>query len=377
MFSNFSNFGNWNDMYKNQQNMMSFWNNFSENSNQDKGFNWMNFPNFSNLPNFQEYAPQMEKWQEMMKNYDPLKAGEMMSKTSRDVFEKMMDSNSFYLGLYNFWENMSKEFIDPQSAEFKKEIEKMMDNYDTMIMEQFIPLMPEELQGLFMNPYNYIKNITGSYGQFMGPWTDISKSMADAYAEAMLKDPSTVSDVVSLWKEGYDKTFGALMKSPAFGISRDDIEQNSKMVDSLINFLVTSSEFFTNISGVVNDNSKKAFETYFELLQEGTEPKTFNEFYEFWSSKIEEALNEYFYTDEFTKLISVTVDSIMEFKIESDKAVEKLLENLPIVTNSEIDNVYKNVYLLKKEVRSLKDEIEELKETVNVKEEKTKTKNKK
>lgn len=401
MFNNFSNFSNWNDMYKNQQDMMNYWTDFynpSAKKENESGFNLPGFGNFTaqdffkqqkqmlemskyvpgvDLEKFQGFIPQIENWQKLMESYNPLEAGSMMTKNASDVYEKMMDSNMFYLNLYSFWENMTKEFIDPKSNEFKQEIEKMMNNYDTVIMEQFMPLMPQELQGLFMNPYNYIKNITSSYGQFMGPWADISKGMADTFAEAMLKDPSKLSDALKLWKEGYDETFGALMQSPAFGYSREDIRQNNKMINSLINFLVTSSDFFTNVSGVVNENSKKAIESYFEVLEEGIEPKTFNEFYEFWSTKVESALNEYFYTDEFSELIALTVDSIMEFKMDSDKFMEKLLENIPVVTNSEIDNVYKNVYTLKKEVRALRKELKELKKSINTDDKDQKTKSKK
>ena len=50
----------------------------------------------------------------------------------------------------------------------------------------------------------------------------------------------------------------------------------------------------------------------------------------------------------------------MIFKIESDKLIEKSLSDSPIVTKSEVDNVYKNVYELRREVRSLKKELEEL-----------------
>lgn len=346
------------DFFKQQKQMMEMWKNFSG----------------GNFEKFQDFIPQLENWQELMKNYNPLAGGPMMSKTASEVFEKMMDSNMFYLNLYKAWENISKELIDPNSEKFKKELEKTMENYDKMVLENFVPLMPKEMQGLFLNPYNYVKSLTKSFGDFYNPWMDISKSITDVYVESMFKDPSKLSETLRLWKEGYDKTFGALMNSPAFGISREAIEQNNKMIDSLINFLTTSSEFVTSISGVANEKSKEAFEKYFELIKEGTEPKTFNEFYKFWSSKVEEALDDYFYTDEFTKMISFTADAAMKFKIESDKATEKFLGNYPIVTKSEIDSVYQNVYNLKKEVKNLTKEIDELKEIIKSKDSADKSK---
>ena len=81
-----------------------------------------------------------------------------------------------------------------------------------------------------------------------------------------------------------------------------------------------------------------------------------------WSKHVENAIENYFYTDEFSKLIAKTADSAMIFKIEYDKVIEKALADLPIVTMSQVDGVYKKVYDLRREIRDLKKELEELKE---------------
>ena len=61
--------------------------------------------------------------------------------------------------------------------------------------------------------------------------------------------------------------------------------------------------------------------------------------------------------DEFSKLIAKTADSAMIFKIEYNKLVEKALADLPIVTISQVDNVYKKVYDIRRELRNLQKEI--------------------
>ncbi len=371
----FNDFSFWEDMYKKNQDMLSSWlDNSKKYEEYAKMFEMFNFfkhqekmtdvwNSFSkeNMPNFSSFEPQFKEWQDVMTSYNPLKYSQMMSKTAGNVYEKMMNSNSFYLNLYEAWQNINREMLEPHSEKFEKEIEKAMKKYDEILIDNFVPMIPKEFQGLFINPYHYIKTLTSSLKEFYAPWKSVPKEISAIYVEAMLKDPSKLSEALALWKKAYDETFGALIKSPVIGSSREAIEQNNKMIDALINFLIVSSEFSSKVNAVATEQSKKAFEEYFELIQEGGEPKTFNEFYKFWSENVEKAIDKYFFTDEFAKMIAFLADSGMKFKMESDKATEKLLEGTPVVTKSEMDSVYKNVYELKKEVKKLKKELEELK----------------
>ena len=88
-----------------------------------------------------------------------------------------------------------------------------------------------------------------------------------------------------------------------------------------------------------------------------------------WSRHVENAIETYFYTDEFSKLIAKTADSAMIFKIEYNKLIEKSLADFPIVTISQVDNVYKKVYELRRELRDLKNELEDLKKSTEAKQE--------
>lgn len=332
-------------LFEQQKQMMEAWKKFAE----------------ENAYKFKEFIPNYDEWENLMKNFNPIHSTKSMSKTASEVYDKMINSNNFFLHLYQAWEQAAKKLVNPQSEEFKKNMEKAMEAYDKILLENFIPVMPKELQGLFLNPHKYIKALTKAVGDFYEPWGPISQDLGGIFAEAILKDPGKLSDAIKMWKDGYDKTFGALLKSPVVGSSREIIEQNKKMLDALVSFLMVASDFSTKVMGVASENSKKAFEQYFDMLEEGSEPKTFNEFYKYWSDRVEAAIDKYFFTDEFAKMMGFVADAAMKFKIESDKATELFLANTPIVTTSEIDNVYKNVYELKKEVKKLKKEVGELK----------------
>ena len=255
----------------------------------------------------------------------------------------------------------SDEFLKPGTEEYKKNMTQLVDQFNNIFVNNLIPLLPKEIQGLMMNSQSYFNTYLRTLENFIGPWSFAYQNIADIFMETFYKDPMKLADSLKEWKDAYNKTFGVLVKSPVVGSSREMLEQNNRAVDAMIDMLISVSEFMTKALSVGYKYSQEAFEQYFESVDNGEDPKTFNEFYKMWSKHVENAIETYFYTDEFSKLIAKTADSAMIFKIEYDKVIEKALGDFPIVTKSEVDNVYKNVYNLRREVRELKKELEELK----------------
>ena len=376
----------WKDMFDNSQKMMNNWVEAfsnpmgSKNTNDDEKQEF-DFTNFQDVMSFQQkmyedwqkmfgalnpqnYANQnpYEVWQSMMGLYNPFDASKLMPKFNIEVFEKMMNSQKLYLGAYESWKNFNENVIEPGNKIYKENLDKMIDQFNRIFVENLIPLMPKELQGLMSDTQSYMNTYFTSLENVIGPWAKAYQNIADITMDSIYDDPMKLSDTLRQWKKAYDQTFGVLVKSPMVGSSREMLEQNNKAIDAMIEMLVSVSEFITKSSSVGYKYSKEAFKDYMESLEKGEGAKTFKEFYNMWSKHVENAIETYFYTDEFSQLIAKTADSAMIFKIEYNKLIEKALADLPIVTISQVDNVYKKVYDLRRELREVKKELEEIKE---------------
>lgn len=376
------NYNAWNEMFKTSQEMMKAWvdalpkRDPENKESQDKTFD---FSRYQDWAKFQQAW--MRSWEDMMKNagsqnpfanspyeawikmmeyYNPFDASKMMGAGTREVFEKILNSNKLYLGAYEQWKKFNDDFLKPGSDSYKENLNQLVDQFNEIFTNNLIPLLPKEMQGLMVNSQSYFNTYLKTLENFVGPWSFAYQNIAEIYMESIYKDPMKLSDALKEWKDAYNKTFGVLVKSPVVGSSRELIEQNNKAVDSMVDMLISVSEFMTKALSVGYKYSQEVFEEYLDSVDKGEDPKTFNEFYKMWSKHVENAIENYFYTDEFSKLIAKAADSYMIFKIESDKLIEKSLSDSPIVTKSEVDNVYKNVYELRREVRSLKKELEEL-----------------
>jgi len=376
----------WNEMFKTSQKMMDSWMNAfmnkedKEDDNGQDGFNF-SFENYTDWLKFQQflfkswqdmskmYSSQSdwftnpsEYWTKLMSSYSPFNLSDFMNIPTRNIFEKMLNSNELYNEMYKQWEKFNTDILKPNTADYEKNVHELIDQFNKLFTERFIPLLPEDLQGLMTNTQSYFNNYIQALENFIGPWAHAYQNIADIYMATALKDPMELPNALTQWKNAYDETFGVLIKSPVVGNARELLEQNNRTLDSMIDMLVTLSEFLTSSLSVTYKHSEEAIKNYFESIENGEDPKTFKEFYDMWSNYVEKAIEKYFYTDEFSKLIAKTVDSSMVFKIEYDKLVEKALQDFPIVTKSEVDNVYKNVHDLRREVRALKKEVEKLQE---------------
>lgn len=376
------NYNAWNDMFKASQDMMKAWVDAlpkRDPENKESEDNAFDFTKYQDWAKFQQAwmrswegmmknaGPQnsfannpYEAWTKMMEYYNPFDASKMMGAGTRDVFEKILNSNKLYLGTYEQWKKFNDDFLKPGTDTYKENLEQLVKQFNEIFTNNLIPLLPKEMQGLMVNSQSYFNTYLKTLENFLGPWSFAYQNIAEIYMESIYKDPMKLSDALKEWKDAYNKTFGVLVKSPVVGSSRELLEQNNRAVDSMVDMLISVSEFITKALSVGYKNSQEVFEEYFDSVDKGEDPKTFNEFYKMWSKHVENAIEKYFYTDEFSKLIAKAADSYMIFKIEYDKLIEKSLSDSPIVTKSEVDNVYKNVYELRREVRSLKKELEEL-----------------
>lgn len=146
------------------------------------------------------------------------------------------------------------------------------------------------------------------------------------------------------------------------GINRELLEKQYDGIDKTITFMTTYLEFFGQVFKVSQETMLKVITDYTEMLKEGKQPKTMEEFHKYWAKEIDKSFDKIYLTDDFSKLMSTFVDSTMDLKKESDKLMEEYVSILPIPKKSDMDSLYKTVYNLKKEIRTLKKELERLHE---------------
>lgn len=358
-------------MYENQKKMMNDFKGFMPQSQtsfspadimkQYENFMGQQQNLFGNMSKYWEMVPKLtsdplQAWQEAVSKLNPLELSKTFGVDETQVFEKILDANKFYLSLYNFYDDLRRHYVAPAAEQAEKATKEAQENFEKLFTESMLPLLPNELRPMFENPYNLTKTVIETTTNFFEPWKETMPEMT----EALLKTPLSrdeLSTYVQLWRENYNQTAGALLKMPAMGLNRSAIEQQARSVDAAAEMLLTTIEYVGQLSQVTSLQGKLSVEDWAKEFQDAAEPKSFKEFYDYWTKKIEDELVKFFYTDEYAQILGKVVEASAKYKIESDKLAERYLENTVIVTKGQIDNLYKTVTELKREVRNLKKEL--------------------
>ena len=124
--------------------------------------------------------------------------------------------------------------------------------------------------------------------------------------------------------------------------------------DQMIQFNIKNNE----LQYMMYQNGLKVMErvaeNVAEKIQKGERIESILKVYQDWLIKGDEVYGNLFQSDEYSKLMTEVSSLQMKIKQAVDKQIEKLFfANLPIATRTEMDEVYKSIYDLKKMVRQL------------------------
>ncbi|MCD6498324.1 MAG: hypothetical protein J7M25_08530 [Deltaproteobacteria bacterium] len=208
-----------------------------------------------------------------------------------------------------------------------------------------------------------LASMTG-LGQTIGqnlatPWLQAFDDLNTAWSDTLRGDHKAFQVFVHQWRDAYDESFGRLFRAPAMGMTREYQERLLRSFDAYVEYLIGLQEFVAVLDKVGADAGRRWI-AHLTALKTDEGLPTHRDLYRRWVDIFETTYNEVFQTPEYAKLQARLVDSALRFKRRLDQAVEDLFKALPIPTDSEMADLYKAVYDLKKLVRSQNDRIEML-----------------
>lgn len=327
----------------------------------------------------------LEKNSKDLMNYNPLnyfkEIIELSNKLSSNymgdpyqVLNKINESTDAYYSVFKIWQKLKEDTFEPTAEAMKVAFEEWREQYSEYMNKHYIPLLPEPMKKVLEQSMSVMESYRSATNKFWEPWIGNEKELSDAFFRGLLNDPSAYLEYLKLWKENYDNSFSKFLNTPMMGINRELLEKQFDSLDKYIRFNVHLNEYLANIYKLGQETMKKTLNDYAAMYKEGMQPKSFEEFYKYWTKEINNAFDRLFFSDDFSKLVGHTLDAMTSFKIEVDKLWEEYLTFMPIAKKSEMDSLYKTVYEMKKEIKSLRKELDELRALKEVNSEKEKSK---
>ena len=285
-------------------------------------------------------------------------SGSANSSALQDTLLKTFGSTDAMQKLYEVWQPMLqamqnqsfnadayKDYIDP--AKIKQVVDQLF-NFDLAAITQ----MQEQAA-----------QFAASYQQFSKPWNEAVAANMKALPQAAEGNPQALFKMFQNMSHAFNSRAGQVFNAPKVGKDREKAELMSRFVESLSAYAACNIEYQQQMYKTGGAATQEVMEKLAAKAQSGEmtgeEAQRFDAFFELWIDVNEKAFNKFFQTKEFSRLRDAVTASGFATRKHYFALMETQLADLPIALRSEMDDLYKIIYELRKQVKKLESQMKE------------------
>jgi hypothetical protein len=101
------------------------------------------------------------------------------------------------------------------------------------------------------------------------------------------------------------------------------------------------------------------------MLEEGKFPEDYKQSYTEWIKILEGHYMELLKSQEYTHVLNDFIGSLAAYKSVKNEVINVFIKDLQIPTNTEMDEVYRDIYTMKGKIKELTRQIETLQHELN------------
>jgi polyhydroxyalkanoate synthase subunit PhaE len=167
-------------------------------------------------------------------------------------------------------------------------------------------------------------------------------------------DRSGLAELAGLCWDAYERTFGRLLESPSLGYSREDNQKLLRGFDAWLDFCRASSDYQV----ILADAWARAFERLMRELvsraEKGEKIEGLQQVLRIWGGVVDGVFDEVFRSEEYGRVQGRLLNAAMTYRLRERECVEAFMKTSHLPTRSELDDAYRTIYELRKEVKALK-----------------------
>ena len=171
---------------------------------------------------------------------------------------------------------------------------------------------------------------------------------ADAYQFENLDE-----DAFRLWNELYETEFKKFLNIPQLGLTRYYQEHLQKATDKFAVYQSTMTEFINTILLPMERSLTVVQEELTAMAEEDKLPEDPKEYYRLWIKVLEGHFMVLFKSEEYTKVLNKAINASTDFTRARKEVLTDLLQFLPLPTQQDMDDLYQEIYVLKKRLKAL------------------------
>lgn len=162
-------------------------------------------------------------------------------------------------------------------------------------------------------------------------------------------------------REIYETEFQKYFNIPQLGLTRFQQERLTQFVDKYNMYQSRLSEFIYVFCVPLEKAYAVLQEKIEEMANEGEISDNYKDYYNMYIKILEGHYMKLLQSPEYVEVMNNTINALVSYKKAREQLFQDVLQNLPVPTNREMDELYKDIYNLKKQVRELSKRLDETK----------------
>jgi hypothetical protein len=240
--------------------------------------------------------------------------------------------------------NRSRASMDTAMKTFKAMSSAMAEPEAMSSLFKGAGAMPETLMRLALNSL-------GGFLQAQEKWFERAGRLGKSTEAYRFEDLD--ENAFRAWADIYETEFRQYLNIPQLGLTRFYQEKMNRAVDKY-NILQTAMAEFSRLLFLPISRSLGVMqEKLGEMADAGELPEDAKSYYHMWIKIMEGHYMTLFQSPEYIKSLDNTLQTLCEFSAAKNDIVEDLINALPIPKQKEMDELYKEIYLMKKRLKTL------------------------
>jgi len=210
------------------------------------------------------------------------------------------------------------------------------------------------LKGLQTAPdlsLRFFKTSVDGFGELQRRWIERFKKLGAPSEPYGFTDLDT--EFLNRWTDIYKKEFRQFLAVPQLGIMRFYQEKINQAVDKHSLFQAAMAEFLHLLFVPVEKSFMVMQEKLAELAEAGKLPDDSKRYYQMWIKILEGHYMTLFQSSDYVQTLGRTLDSLNGFLSARQEVLEDMLKLLPVPTHRDMDEINREIYLLKRRLRTL------------------------
>ena len=233
-------------------------------------------------------------------------------------------------------------------------------SYTENLRQQLVQF-PQEMQKAFQDTDELWRLYQEQWKGLVQPWAMSLRQTPWNFGQASTGNGSALMEMQKLYWDAYESTFGRMLASPTLGLTREINEDILKGFDAWLDYRRASFEYHVSLSETWTHAFEEFMRRLVTLAEKGETVPSVKTLLQLWIEIVDQVFTDVFRSDEYIRMQGRLVNTATAYRLREREIVDACLKASHLASRSELDEAYRRIYDLRKDVKELKKSLQGIK----------------